>query len=85
MILFHIYIALNIILLPFEESWNATHPNPFPTKQYIFINWNKDDFHYYQLSKTYFVLFEKEDDGKYKAIARKYWHDNKTKRKKGDK
>ena len=79
MILFYTYIALTIIITTFDEHWNATHPNPFPRKHYIVMNWDKNDFYHYKISKTYAVLIEKEDDGKYKALARRAWHERKNK------
>ena len=80
MILFQIYIACHIVMFPIEEQWNAEHPRPFPQKQFVTINWEKEDFHYWEISKEYDLLNHRKEDNKYKAEARRYWHEQKAKR-----
>tara|TARA_R100000781_G_scaffold114571_1_gene85735 strand:- start:922 stop:1161 length:240 start_codon:yes stop_codon:yes gene_type:complete len=77
--LVYFYILFNICIMPFDEYSNAINPKPFPTRRHITMNWNKDDFTYFKISKEYVLLQYKEDDNKYKALARRYWYEQKTK------
>ena len=80
MILFKVYIVLHIIMFPIEEQWNAENPRPFPKKQFITMNWEKEDFHHWEISNEYTLKKYRKEDNKYKAIARRYWHEQKAKR-----
>ena len=43
------------------------------------MNWTEDDFTYWEISKEYTLLMDKEEDNKYKALARRYFYEQKTK------
>ena len=74
-IFFSIYLATHLMLLPVEEVYNANHPKPFPTKDcHIMMNWEEEDFIYWNISKQYELKKYRKSDNKYKAKARKkYW------------
>lgn len=77
--LVYFYIVFNIFIMPFDEYSNAINPKPFPTRKYIVMNWTEDDFTYWEISKEYTLLMNKEEDNKYKALARRYFYEQKTK------
>ena len=77
--LVYFYIVFNIFIMPFDEYSNAINPKPFPTRKYIVMNWTEDDFTYWEISKEYTLLMDKEEDNKYKAHARRYFYEQKTK------
>jgi hypothetical protein len=76
MILFKIYIVFHMIMFPIEEQWNAENPRPFPRKQFVTMNWEPEDFHYWAISKEYDLKKYRKEDNKYKAEARRYWHEH---------
>ena len=80
MILFEVYIITHMVLFPVNEHWNATHPWPYPMENYIVMNWEKEDFHHWEISNEYDLLEYRAEDNKYKAKARRYWHEQKAKR-----
>ena len=73
--LVYFYIVFNIFIMPFDEYSNAINPKPFPTRKYIVMNWTEDDFTYWEISKEYTLLMDKEEDNKYKALARRYFYE----------
>ena len=80
MIYLKIYIAIHLIMFLPDEEWNAQNPRPFPTKDYVLINWEPEDFIHWEISNEYILLEYRKEDNKYKAIARRYWHEQKAKR-----
>jgi len=80
MILVKIYIVFNLIIFLPNEEWNAQNPRPFPRNDYVLINWEKADFYHWEISNEYDLLKYRAEDNKYKAKARRYWHEQKAKR-----
>ena len=78
MILFEIYLSLMIMMTPLDESWNYLNPHPFRLKEYILLNWNREDFNFW-IDGTYVLKTESNTDSKLKAKARRYWHEHKAK------
>ena len=80
MIFVKIYVAIHMIMFLPNEEWNAQNPRPFPRNDYVLINWEKADFHHWEISNEYDLLKYRAEDNKYKAKARRYWHEQKAKR-----
>jgi hypothetical protein len=80
MILVKLYVIVNIIMFLPDEEWNAQNPRPFPKKDYVIMNWEPEDFAHWQISNEYVLLEYRKEDNKYKAKARRYWHEQKAKR-----
>ena len=80
MILVKIYIVFNLIIFLPNEEWNAQNPRPFPKQEYVLLNWESEDFHHWEISNEYDLLEYRAEDNKYKAKARRYWHEQKAKR-----
>ena len=69
---FQIYLSLILVLHPIDEHWNYNNPRPYPSKQYILVNWTKGDF---KMVDGKLTLMKKHMyDPPIKAKARrKYW------------
>ena len=78
MILFEVYISLMLMMTPIDESWNYMNPHPYRLKEYIVINWNRDDF-YFWIDGTWVLKKENKNDSKLKAKARRQRHERQTK------
>ena len=52
MILFKLYIITHMVLFPINEHWNATHPRLYPMENYVVMNWEKEDFNCFEISKV---------------------------------
>ena len=80
MILFEVYIITHMVLFPVNEHWNATHPRLYPMENYVVMNWEKEDFNCFKISKVCYLKEYRDTDNKYKAEARRYWHEHKANR-----
>ena len=80
MIFVKIYVAIHMIMFLPNEEWNAQNPRPFPRNDYVLINWEKADFNHWEISNEYTLKKYRKEDNKYKAKARRYWHEQKAKR-----
>ena len=78
MILFEIYLSITLIMTPLDESLNYLHPHPYRMKEYILLNWHKDDFHFW-IDGSWTLKPESDNDSKLKAKARRHWHEHKAK------
>ena len=78
MILFEIYLSLTLIMTPFDESWNYMNPHPYRLKEYIIINWYRDDFYFF-IDGSWVLRQEGDNDGKLKAKVRRKWHERQVK------
>ena len=78
MILFEIYLSITLMMTPLDESWNYLNPHPFRLKEYIFLNWHRDDFIFW-IGGDYTLKLYRAEDSKLKAKARRYWHEHKAK------
>lgn len=78
MILFEIYLSITLIMTPIDESWNYLHPHPFRMKEYILLNWHRNDFHFW-IDGSWILKRKNENDSKLKAKARRHWHEHKAK------
>ena len=78
MILFEIYLSLTLIMTPLDESWNYMNPHPFRLKEYVIINWYRDDFYFF-IDGSWVLNQEGDNDSKFKAKARRKWHERQVK------
>ena len=78
MILFEIYLSLTLMMTPLDESWNYMNPHPYRLKEYIVINWHRDDFYFF-IDGSWVLRQEGDNDGKLKAKARRKWHERQVK------
>ena len=70
-----IYLIFSLLTIPCHEKHNFDNPTPFPKSKYLLLNWEKEDFFYFRISKEYILKQERETDNKYKAKARRLWYE----------
>jgi len=76
MILTQLYLSIVLILTPVEEVWNYNNPRPFPSQEYIYINWDAGDFK--KVDGVWVLMKKHMYDTPKKAKARKrYWENQK--------
>ena len=58
----------------FDETWNLTHPRPFPKQKYYSVKWEEEDFYTKKYKGQWILKKYCETDSKTKRIIREnYW------------
>ena len=80
MSILEIYLIFSLLTIPYQEKQNMDNPTPYPKSKYLLVNWDKEDFEQYGISKEYILKIECSRDNKYKAKARRQWYERQANR-----
>ena len=75
MSILEIYFIFSLLTIPCHEKQNMRNPTPYPSSKYLLMNWERDDFRYFSLTKRYILKDYRKSDNKYKAKARRQWYE----------
>ena len=57
-----------------DETWNLTHPRPFPKQKYYSIQWEEQDFYSTKIKGEWVLRKYRKTDNEIKREVRKqYW------------
>ena len=79
MILYSVLIKAYFIMTfatVIDETWNLTHPRPFPKQIYYSIQWEPRDFYSYKIDNEWVLRkYRKTDDEIKQEVRKLYWEE----------
>ena len=64
-----------------DETWNLTHPRPFPKQKYYSIQWEEQDFYSTKIKGEWVLRKYRKTDNEIKREVRKqYWEKRNAKK-----